>query len=118
MGNLVSRIHSLLTLIKSVFEKNTTSSHVQLAKSEIIRLAPIVVKWLQAASNQLGLVEPGEESLVELLQSAFRTGDIKKIYRLSNEVDGALNIILTVSKYVYTRPSICHTVSAGLRHLS
>ncbi|KAJ3483208.1 hypothetical protein NLI96_g6474 [Meripilus lineatus] len=64
-------------------------------EEEVIRFAPVIVKWLQTASEKRGLIHPEERSLVILLQSAFETGSIGEIHRISAKDDDALSILLT-----------------------
>ena len=65
-------------------------------------MAPLIVGWLQAASDRQGSAGDSKGSVVELLQSAFQTGNIRKIYGLSAKADESLSTILTVSSHPAT----------------
>lgn len=100
MGNLLSYLRSHLLKVNNIILniKKAVLCSPQFNKQEVVRLAPIIVNWLWAASAS---VEPGspEEQLIELLQSAFLTGNVRKIYALSAKADEVLVMMLLVNSY-------------------
>lgn len=99
MGNLLSHLCTFLVKLSDIVPKvkQPVLYPSKFDEEEVIRFAPVIVKWLQTASEKRGLIHPEERSLVILLQSAFETGSIGEIHRISAKDDDALSILLTVS---------------------
>ena len=99
MGNLLSHFCTVLLKLNDTVPKikKAILYSPKFDEKEIIRLAPVIVEWLETASLKWRLVHPEEKSLVVLLQSAFQTGSIREIFRISSKDDGALDVILMVS---------------------
>lgn len=98
MGNLLSHLHFHLLKLNNIITRIQKSflCSPQFNKQEVVRLAPIIVEWLWAASASTESGSP-EAPLIELLQSAFLTGNIRKIYGLSAKADKALDMMLIVN---------------------
>lgn len=99
MGNLLSHFCTFLLKFNDIVPK--IKQYIlhprKFDEKEVIRFAPVIVKWLQTASDERALVHPEERHLVVLLQSAFQTGSIGEIYRISSTYDEALDTMLMVS---------------------
>lgn len=101
MGNLLSHFYTacLRELDDMAFRiKTAVLCSSKFDKNEVIRLAPVILKWLDTVSDNWRLVHPEESSLVVLLQSAFQAGNIGEIFRISYKNVEALDVILMVSK--------------------
>ncbi|KAJ3483212.1 hypothetical protein NLI96_g6472 [Meripilus lineatus] len=96
MGNLLSHFCTFLLKFNDIVPK--IKQYIlhprKFDEKEVIRFAPVIVKWLQTASDERALVHPEERHLVVLLQSAFQTGSIGEIYRISSTYDEALDTML------------------------
>lgn len=97
--NLVSHLRPLWRTLNEIILriKKAIVSPPQFDKNEIIRHAPVIVDWLQGASENSGTSGDSTVSLLGFLQFAFQSGNIGKIYRLAATPDEALDIMLAVS---------------------
>ncbi|KAJ3489668.1 hypothetical protein NLI96_g1953 [Meripilus lineatus] len=94
--NLVSHLRPLWRTLNEIILriKKAIVSPPQFDKNEIIRHAPVIVDWLQGASENSGTSGDSTVSLLGFLQFAFQSGNIGKIYRLAATPDEALDIML------------------------
>lgn len=103
MGRLVAYLRILQkkfnrVLLKSKESRETPHSVQNNNNEEAIRLAPRVVVWLQTAWQDMRLFDTNRDTLLDLMQSSFRSGKPHKIYGLSgDEANDASKIMLKVS---------------------